>query len=394
MPAKSPGNYLQELAFRVLQNEASETEMQFLNAYYEAFDQVEDIQLSPGKEAEISAEILKAINTQIALDSVGRPASVQRKWKISRIYKFSVAAMLFMTLGAGLYYIILKPKADVAYASVYANDIPAGGNKALLTLANGKQVQLDHASLGKIAQETGVRIVKSADGQIEYHTEGNVPAGQQLVNTFSTPLGGQYKLVLPDGSRVWLNSLSTLKFPLSFHQGPRQVELSGEAYFEIAPAINKHTGQKQAFVVNSQGQQVEVLGTHFNVNAYPQEQRMITTLLEGSVRVVHQRKSYLLKPNQEALVEAGQVSLKPVNTELAVAWVNGDFIFRDESIQLIMSKLSRWYDIQVVYEGALSKASFGAEISRKKSLSQVLKALEKTGDVHFKIEGRRVTVMP
>lgn len=392
MPAKPPGDYLQELASRVLHDEASETEKQFLEAYYEAFDQVEDVPLSPVKEAEISAEILTAINAQIALDAVGKPA--QRKWKLNRIYKFSVAAMLFITLGAGLYFFIFKPKHEVIYASVYANDIPAGGNKALLTLANGKQVQLDHANLGKIAQETGVRIVKSADGQIEYQAEGNVPAGQQLMNTFSTPLGGQYKLVLPDGSRVWLNSLSTLKFPLSFRQGTRQVELSGEAYFEIAESVDKLSGRKQAFVVNSRGQQVEVLGTHFNVNAYPQEQRMITTLLEGSVRILHQTKNYLLKPNEEALVEGGHVNVKPVNTELAVAWVKGDFIFRDESIRMIMSRLSRWYDMEVVYEGQPVKASFGAEISREKSLSQVLKALEKTGDVHFKIEGRRVTVMP
>lgn len=299
--------------------------------------------------------------------------------------KYAAAAVL-LVVSAGLYFVNFKgtDASKQPSAARYKNDVNPGGNKAILVLADGKKVVLDDAKDGLLAREGKAMINKTADGQLTYH---NQQEGAAVMNKLSTPKGGQYQVVLPDGSKVWLNSASTLTFPTAFTGGSRDIQLSGEAYFEVAK------NKVLPFKVHTDKQVVEVLGTHFNVNSYAGETTIKTTLLEGSVKVAVGGKDYLLKPGQQASV-GNRVKIINADVDQAVAWMNGDFNFKDENIHSIMRKLERWYDIEVVYKGEVSDIDFGAEISRSRSLSQVLTILEETGGVHFKIEGRRVTVMP
>lgn len=279
--------------------------------------------------------------------------------------------------------------------NTYANDINPGGNKAILTLANGNQINLNDAKSGALVSESGFEIVKDKDGQISYKVSRSA-SGTNEYNTITTPRGGQFIVTLPDGSKVMLNAGSSMKYPTSFAKSlTRKVELSGEAYFEITKDA------KHPFIVATEQQTVEVLGTHFNVSAYNDETAVKTTLLEGSVKVTpslrgtkQSPKSIILKPNEQSSLTKNNIQIKRVDTDEAVAWKSGEFLFRNEPLESIMRKISRWYDVKVVYEDqALAKELFGGMISRSGKISEVLQVLEITKDVHFKVEGRTVTVM-
>lgn len=316
----------------------------------------------------------------------------EKKPLIRRLWTpVKIAASVVLIVAIGMYVYHQKNK-ELKPESSIAGEIAPGSNKAVLILADGKKVSLNDAGDGVLAKQAGMNVVKAEDGQLVYSIAGNKNGETQplLYNTIQTPRGGKYQVRLPDGSTVWLNAVSTLKFPTSFDGlDERKVEMTGEAYFEVAP--NKHI----PFVVKVGNQQVKVLGTHFNINAYTDEASLNTTLVEGAVEVTAPgAKSVRLKPGQQSAFDNSEFKVKSVDAEIVVAWMNGDFIFKDENIQSIMRKLERWYDIQVVYEGKVSDIDFGAEISRSRNLSQVLKILEETGNVHFRTEGRRVTVMP
>ncbi|WP_119080044.1 FecR family protein [Chitinophaga alhagiae] len=271
---------------------------------------------------------------------------------------------------------------------VLPGDVPPGGNMATLTLGNGKTVQLSSARSGVVINTAGLTY---NDGSAV-----DAPAGsggpENLVAT--TPRGGTYQIILPDGSKVWLNAASSLKFPSTFKDQPiRTVELSGEAYFEIARV--KQTGGKGMvpFIVSSNGQQVEVLGTQFNVSGYPEDGQIRTTLVEGSVRINGGKgQPVLLQPGQQAVWTNGAVAVRQANIEEAVAWKNGYFMFNDEPLGSIMQKLSRWYNIDPVFEDDLTRHTFFGMVSKSKPISAVLNIMETTGGVHFKIEGRKVIV--
>lgn len=313
-------------------------------------------------------------------------------YKIPLWRKYAVAASVALILSIGSIYLFnQKPESRMAaepQAKRFKNDVDPGGNKAMLTLADGSKISLDDAVNGKVAQQSGIIIRKTANGQLVYDLAKDAGANKAAqFNTISTPRGGQYQVVLPDGTKVWLNAASKLKFPSSFiHLADRKVELSGEAYFEVTK------DKKRPFIVEATNQEVEVLGTHFNVNAYANGSPTKTTLLEGRVKLKSNAKDYLLKPGQQAIVGA-TVRIDEVDTEEVIGWKNGNFIFTDNDIETVMTALERWYDIEVIYEGPISSVGFNAEISRDKTLIQVLKALEKTGNVKFRIEGRRVIVM-
>lgn len=278
------------------------------------------------------------------------------------------------------------PQNLVSQSDRFKNDVEPGGNKATLVLASGEVVTLDDVRSGMLAHEGKTGIRKTSEGQLVYDQQRR-DQNTALTNKLSTPKGGQYQLVLPDGTKVWLNSASTLVYPTAFNGPDREVELNGEAYFEVAK------NKLMPFIVHSHKQAVRVLGTHFNINSYPSEESIKTTLIEGSVQVDFNGNSCLLKPGQQAEASGG-IRVRKADTDQVLSWLNNDFNFKDENIESIMRKLERWYDITVVYEGKVSDIGFGAEISRTRTLAQVLKILEKTGSVHFKIEGRRVTVMP
>lgn len=275
-------------------------------------------------------------------------------------------------------------------ASEFApKDIPPGGNKAILTLADGKTITLNEAADGELVKAAGMVIRKTGQGELVYEVTG-ANAGAHTYNTISTPKGGTYQVILPDGTKVWLNAASTLRFPTSFVAlNERKIELSGEAYFEVAKDA------KHPFKVLTVKQEVQVLGTHFNISSYTDESVVKTTLLEGSVKVRNLQKAddVILRPGQQSVIAKGEIKVGMADVEEVLAWKNGVFVFNDEPLESIMKKVSRWYDVEVVYDGVDKNKLFGGSVSRFDNVSKVLRQLELTGGVHFKIEEGRIIAM-
>lgn len=347
----------------------------------------------------------------ISLDSIGKRNNwttdiEQEMWagiqsKMHRHSKKSnyrlwmaAAAILLMMLGAGLIFFkserLQSIKTNIAYKK---QDILPGGNKAILTLPSGERVVLTDSTVNQLANQTGGSIIKAANGILVYKANSlaeNSETGEAIFNTISTPRGGQYQVILPDGTHVWLNAVSSLKFPAAFKGGKRLVELNGEAYFEVAK------NKEMPFIVHTENQEVEVLGTHFNINSYADEASTKTTLLEGSVKVTAKGNQKVLTPGDQAQINKNtkEIKVMPVSLEEAVAWKNGYFVFNDEKLESIMHRVSRWYDVDYEFEGKQGNLSFLGVIERTKNISSLLKVLESTGNVHFKIEGRKIIVMP
>lgn len=307
--------------------------------------------------------------------------SRKRRWLLA------AAAVVLLLIGAGsLFRYNNKPAAPIALVkdTTYLHDAAPGGNKAVLRLANDSVIDLTGAKNGILDQQSGSQVVKPADGELAYEKGGVGPVG---FNTLTTPRGGQYRLTLPDGSRVWLNAASALKYPTVFSGKERVVELQGEAYFEVAQnaampfrvMVRKTPVEKPV--------QVEVLGTQFNVMAYPDEPYISTTLLEGSVRVREGAKAVLLKPGEQAR----ENNVNPVDTEEVVAWKNGMFKFDEATIEQVMRQISRWYDVEVVYVNEHPKDVFRGEMYRNVNASKILRVLQASG-VHFTVEGKKIYV--
>lgn len=319
-------------------------------------------------------------------------------------YRYAaIAATILIALSAGLIFIkdkLTRPTVTELLVKSGKDFVP-GGNKATLTLADGSRISLTDALNGELAKQAGVSITKTRNGQLVYEIDrqpalrSGLNKGEQLLNTISTPRGGQYQVALPDGSKVWLNAESSLKYPVDFNTAARRVELTGEAYFEVAK--QGISGQRVPFIVVTAQQEIEVLGTHFNVSSYIDEPVTKTTLLEGSVNVLQRstRNSRLLKPGEQSRVSISQSapSLTIPDIEREMAWKNGLFIFKDEPIETIVKDLSRWYDVDISFEGKPANLSYVGMVSRSKNISAVLKILESAGGLHFKIEGRKIIIM-
>jgi transmembrane sensor len=311
--------------------------------------------------------------------------------KITKIWPYMVAASILLLAGS-LY--MFKPwinKENITERTLTQRpgkiDIKPGSDRAVLTLSNGRSIILDSTGSGLLANEGDIKIRKLTEGEIIYDGTDK----EMKYNVVSTPRGGQYKLILGDGSQVWLNAESSIKFPAGFGAHQREVELSGEAYFEVAK--NEAKPFKVKIVgPNGDGGTVEVLGTHFNINSYADEGIVKTTLLEGSVQVERNGKSRLLKPGEQALT---QNDIKVIKTDVnqAVAWKEGKFLFHDETIHSIGEQLKRWYDVEVEYQVMVSQ-HFNTEISRNAPLKSILDALEGTGQVHFTLEGKKLIIKP
>ena len=270
-------------------------------------------------------------------------------------------------------------------------DAQPGGNKAQLTLSNGKVIDLNTIRSGEVEGQPGTKVNR-AKGELTYlpDHEKDIPA----VNTLRTPAGGQYKVILPDGSTAWLNAASSLTFPTTFSGNRRQVKMTGEVYFEIAP--NKNSPFTVTTMGNADKQtEITVLGTHFNISSYHDEPSVQTTLLEGSVKVKRGKMTKVLVPGQQAQVtsdsRAREIEISKVNIESVVAWKEGRFEF-DGNIKDIMRQIARWYDLDIEYQGNVGDKSFAGAISRKKNVSEVLKMLELTGDIHFSIDNKKIIV--
>ncbi|MBB6274260.1 ferric-dicitrate binding protein FerR (iron transport regulator) [Pedobacter cryoconitis] len=333
-----------------------------------------------GAEQEIWAGILAENNKKV-------PAK-------KRTYWYAAAAILIISTGLYFGTSSIHTGRQNQPADFTKTDIRPGGNKALLTLADGTKIVLDDASNGEIAQQAGCLITKTSTGQLVYTVQpasaGADLKAQTALNSIETPRGGQYQVNLPDGTKVWLNAASSLSFPARFSGTQRQVTLKGEAYFEVAKNKN------MPFIVNSSKQKIEVLGTHFNISAYADESHAKTTLAEGSVKVsltAHSQEQQILKPGQQAIT-SNHIQVVPVDIEEALAWKDGLFMFNDEGLENIMKKVERWYDVKVDFqENDLREKHFSGTVSRFGKVSQILKTLELTGSVHFKIEGRKIIVV-
>lgn len=295
------------------------------------------------------------------------------------------AAVIILALGG--YFLVAKNEIVNDYQHLTAHDIQPGKVGATLTLANGKKISLSNVASGEIIKESGISILKTADGQVVYQIQSEKGADNKF-NTLTTAIGQTYMITLPDQTKVWLNAASSLTYHTSptAANGLRKVKLTGEAYFEVAK------DKAHPFIVESGTQQIEVLGTHFNVNAYEDEQVFRTTLLEGSIKIANHNQSQILSPGTQATNSANGIKLSSVDTEFAVAWKNNNFTFDRLDIKEIMRMIARWYDVDVVYKDEIPAGTFWGSVSRFDKISKALIPLEATGNVHFKIEGRTIYV--
>ncbi|AKD57008.1 FecR domain-containing protein [Spirosoma radiotolerans] len=322
-----------------------------------------------------------------------------------RLVPYVAAAVVLLIVGV-LRYPFNRQSQPTNPVAQQPIDFAPGSNKAVLTLADASKIILDDVADGQIARQADVIITKTADGQLLYG-ESSATASAKLsntqpsYNTITTPRGGKFRIVLPDGSRVWLNAASSLKYPTKFMGNERVVTLTGEAYFEIIPQKNAHK-QALPFRVRSASQVVEVLGTHFNINSYADESSIKTTLLEGKVRVIktspHQAENsteVILNPGEQAQLTADAKRrlnlIRKVDLEETIAWKNGQFQFKDTDLPTIMRQISRWYDVKVDFQGKLPDTKFRGKISRDVPLSQIFQILQLSG-INFIIEGKKITV--
>ena len=316
----------------------------------------------------------------------------KRRW-----YSFAAAASILILLGiSGYLFFLRKPNQEVANnpeaRQLLKPDVAPGSNRAVLILGNGSAIQLDSAQNGILTRQGDANITKMANGQLAYNLLNEKPT-DILFNILTTPRGGQYQLTLPDGSRVWLNAASSIRFPSSFTGRERRVQITGEVYFEVAKdaarpfRVDVETGKGGPA-------EIEVLGTNFNVNAYSEEPDIKTTLLEGSVRIKKENAAQLLSPGQQASLTTTGIRMEEnVDLSKVVSWKNGFFWFDNTDLHTLMRQVSRWYNVDVQFEGQIAEEGFSGKISRSEPLSRFMKVLE-VNDVHIKMEGRKITIMP
>jgi transmembrane sensor len=334
-------------------------------------------------------EVKNRIWASIKKESVSGRLKVMNSRRIWLV----AASILLIVFAAGSFYLANQTseketaKAEVGKSKV-ENDVPPGGNKAVLTLANGATIILDSAKNGALTQLGNIKIMKLEDGQLAYQVIHAEAQKAVQYNTISTPPGGQYQVMLADGSKVWLNAASSITFPTAFTGDSRKVEITGEAYCEIA-----HNAQ-MPFSIKVNNVTVQVLGTRFNVNAYDDEDRVSTTLLEGSVKVSNAMESKVISPGDQASVNNNSGSImvkKKVDVDQVIAWKNGYFQFNDAAIQDIMRQISRWYNVKIIYKGSIPSGHYVGKPSRNLNLSQILKVIEYSG-IKLEIKGDTVIV--
>ena len=340
-------------------------------------------------------ELTRKKNIPVADD---RPAVRNRSFPLRVVVLAAACLLVVVSL-----FLLRRPAAVVMNPVAKAAVISPAGNKATLTLADGRRIELDSAANGNLAVQGNSQVVKLAGGQVVYRDGaggmggngtggsggGEKGAGGSLAyNIMTTPRGGYYQVVLPDGSKVWLDAASSLRYPTAFAGTERLVELTGEAYFEIAPNMN------QPFLVSSNGVTVQVLGTEFNMMAYSDEDAIRTTLVKGSVRVVCGNGHEQIRPGQQAswMRSGGALQLSTPDMAGVLAWKLGQFRFQGLPISAIMRQVARWYDVDVEFRGAQPATEFNGVISRKKEVAELLAVLQETEDVHFTLQGRRIIV--
>jgi len=313
--------------------------------------------------------------------------------KTRRLKKWSIAASILLPLLFVAYYFF---SAHISLHQKKLTDIEPGGNKATLTLADGRKILLDEARAGDLAKQGNFVIAKTGDGELTYHLrQGAGSQENQLepaINTIETPKGGQFQVVLPDGTKVWLNAQTILKYPVDIKASHRQIEIQGEAYFEVSPSAH------DPFTIHTFSQEVQVLGTRLNIRAYQQDHNIRTTLVDGKISVSHSssKQTKILKPNQQSILSNQDQALRvrEVDPEDIIAWKEGFFVFNNTPLGRIAQDLERWYDVQVSFEEeSLQELRFSGAVSRYEKASQVLDKLEMMGDVRFTFEDHHIHVL-
>lgn len=369
---------LQHLIRRYIDGTASETERQQLLDWYHNTDHSKVEWSEVEQIDDILARILTNTKQEIGFTDT-QPAFSKKRiiWK-----RISIAASILLTLAmGGLFYYYKFPQTESVYAD--ANIIP-GTDKAILKMHDGRTVNLETDTEGKI----GSSSFSVSDGQIKLDDQETDSHISPQYTSLETPKGGQYQMILPDGTKVILNAESTIHFSLPFSSTQRKVSIQGEVYFEVA----KDT--KRPFIVTTHQSQIEVLGTQFNVNAYDKE-HIRTTLLEGSIRLNTSKTQLVLIPGQIADIASndGHISLIKTNIDRELSWTKGYFDFKDEPIEEIMRQLARWYDIEVEYQGDMKGKEYSARILRRDNINDILNKLEATQTIRFKTVGRKVQVI-
>ena len=382
---------------RYLEGNATPEELALVEQWYSKLHDGDEWQWKEGERETWENLIGQRLMQQIQESGKDVPGETSyqptQKGRLLRLkpVRWAAAAVVILLAGAGSWFLFLrKPVAPIASTQQqrFKNDVAPGTNAAVLTLAGGKTILLNDSARGNISRQGNANVVNN-NGQLAYHALHEKPT-DIYYNTLTTQRGNQYQLVLPDGSKVWLDAASSITYPTAFAGKERKVTITGEAYFEVAK------NDRMPFIVQEGSTLVQVLGTHFNINGYDDEPLVKTTLLEGAVRVSKDGATGLLKPGQQAVaLKTGRdIQVQDdADMEEVMAWKNGQFVFKDATIESIMNELTRWYDVEVVYDARISK-HFIADIPRNVPLSQVLKLLELTDQVHFKIEGRKITIIP
>lgn len=376
-----PRDYFNELAKKWLSGEITNQEKAEFEEWYASFDDTYYEVSQPVDQ--IKQRLHSVINNETGFKS--KPKSV-----VKLIYRFTAAALILIAAGVIVYFNSGSYRRHQQFSENSRHNIKAGGNKALLTLDNGQTIALNDVSNGIIAKQSSSVASKSNAGTLIYNAAQQAGSTALTYNTISIPRGGQYHVVLADGTKIWLNASSTLKFPVTFSGKERAVELTGEAYFEVV-----HNAQ-QPFIVKVNGQQIQDLGTHFDINAYPDERVIKTTLVEGSIKVTSGNSSAILIPGQQAQFDpagTGKLLIANADVDEAVAWKNGLFQFNKATIESVMRQAARWYNVEVEYPEKLPAKTFTGNISRNTSAAELLKILAYTG-LNFKIEGRKFIVLP
>ncbi|WP_257658216.1 FecR family protein [Parapedobacter lycopersici] len=412
-------NHIREIAKKFIAGNASLAEKELLHKWYD--EQIiaaeEFVNIPDAANAdEIRQRIYQAILARLDEQQSGSAGE-----KTTTIIEFrqiaAVAAVVFIAFSLiGYLYWPEKNQTIVPVESensIVIEDVSPGGNKAVLTLADGHEIVLAQQEEGFLTRVGDVTISKTADGLLVYKVANSRSVfadNRMLYHKLTTPKSGQYQVILPDQTKVWLNAASSLKYPAKFASDKREVELDGEAYFEVANAFyaERHLSAKPKnrnqykvpFIVKTRNQQVEVTGTKFNINAYADEEAVKTTLLEGGVRVTVSAaagalgpQQKVLKPGEQAVLANDQLDVTQVNVENEYSWKDGNFLFNDQPLHMIMRQLSRWYDVEVDYTH-LPNTRYNGFISRDVPLSRVLEMFEKTGNTHFEIKNRTIKVKP
>lgn len=355
----------------------------------------------PDEREGVAHGAVEGVDWDTMLAEIRRSAVVAEKGKLVYLRKMRVAAALLLLIGgATLYRILASRRVQVAAPPMVSSVTPIvpGGNKAMLTLGDGTTIVLDSARNGMLAQQGNSKVVKMYSGVLAYDAHSRKEESV-LFNTIATPYGGQYQVVLPDGSKVWLNAASSLRFPTAFEGKERRVELSGEGYFEVARDASKPFMVHVIDASGGAGTDVQVLGTSFDIMAYGNEERSSTTLVSGKVRVAQPGGSGGFvepEPGRQAIVDRRThvLSVADANVDQVIAWKNGLFRFHETGIRELMRQVERWYNVQVEYKTDGNDQDFTGIVSRSKDIDELLHTLEMTQSVHFQIEGRKVIVLP